>query len=41
VALLVWATWSFLEKGWVYKQLTKVSPQFEMLAEEINVGIFR
>ncbi|MDI9871518.1 phosphatidylglycerol lysyltransferase domain-containing protein [Flectobacillus roseus] len=40
VALLVWATWSFLEKGWVYKQLTKVSPQFEMLAEEINVGNF-
>jgi phosphatidylglycerol lysyltransferase len=40
VALLVWATWSFLEKGWVYKQLTKVSPQFEMLVEEINVGNF-
>jgi phosphatidylglycerol lysyltransferase len=40
VALLVWATWSFLEKGWIYKQLTKVNPQFEMLAEEINVGNF-
>jgi phosphatidylglycerol lysyltransferase len=40
VALLVWATWSFLEKGWVFKQLIKISPQFEMLAEEINVGNF-
>lgn len=40
VVLLVWATWSFLEKGWVFKQLIKINPQFEMLAEEINVGNF-
>jgi len=40
VLLIVFATKSFLKRGWVYKQLVRISPQFETILEEVNEGSF-
>ncbi len=40
LVLLVLATQSFLAKRWVFKQLHKLSPQFEGMVEEISTGFF-
>jgi len=40
ILLLVLGTKSFLAKGWVFKQLYKLSPQFESIVEEISTGVF-
>ncbi|WP_437918784.1 phosphatidylglycerol lysyltransferase domain-containing protein [Sphingobacterium sp. LRF_L2] len=41
IVLLILATYSFIQKGFVYKLLYRISPQFEVLANEIRQGKFQ
>lgn len=36
IGVLYWVTVSFLKKGWIYKKLYSISPQFEAILAEIN-----
>ena len=40
IVIIVFATRSFLLRGWVYRQLVKISPQFESILQEVNAGTF-
>lgn len=40
IALLSYITYSFLKGGWVYKKLVQLTPQAQLISEEIRSGTF-
>lgn len=40
VCILIYATYSFLKRGWVFRRLVSISPQFSNVLEEIQEGHF-